>query len=468
MLAVLVVLGGWATAHAKSPTLSCTVKPPRPVLGQAVTWEIAARDLPEMALLKSADFGSDWLLKDQTSDRSSMGPGTSAQTISVILYPLKSGAVVLPSVQAGTRRCAARRVVVADHAPGQPPQYVASRIEPARPVVGQAARVELDVGTGGAFDWHAVDAHASAGVMYPISTLSATTVGPDGAAIPVQRQTWSFTPLRPGDMSIDFGTLRATPFGQLVVYPVPALHLHVLALPAYWPVGAPVGRATLVEGPAPARLSIGGAGVLRATLSGVQVSRQGLIKMVQKIRAPDGITLYPPRVEREPVSAHQVTPTWTLELPFRVERAGVAAYPRLLVPYFDPPRGAPGLAVADWGRVHVDDPRPARVLKASGLAASLGLLLMLGRLAVRRIGERRCLARWRRIVRAADADALVRLWREAIARGDDQTMSLRVWVGAQRCGGEPLRVAGLEALLASCEHRRYARAPSSASDGDPA
>lgn len=467
--AVAALAAAWAcAAHAAPGRLTCRVSPVRPVMGQAVTWTLAANNLPPIPPLAAADFGPDWLPHGQTSEGGSSRPGISSQTVTITLYPLRSGVLGLPIVQAGGRRCAAARVLVADHAPGQAPQYIAAHFEPAQPVAGEAVRIDLDVGSGGALFWQDVDARSASGVIHPLSTTTDSVTAADGSRVPVQRQSWSFTALRGGDIAIDFGNLQATPLGSLVIFPVPALHLFVQPTPAYWPTNAPVGRAELLAEAAPRSLALGGIGVLRATLSGVQVDSQALLHIAAGAAAPDGLRLYPPRVSVQEGSDHQLTPTWVIELPFRVQRGGSLSYPELRIPYLDAQRRVPELAVAGWGRVEVDDPRPRHLLEAVALVSGLVLLMAIGRLGVLRLRERLCLARWRRIAKTGDATEVMRRWRQAIARGDRDTMSLRSWVRAQRCGSQPLRVDGLDALLDAVEHRAYALdTKPTAADDDP-
>lgn len=440
-------------AHASS--LTCRVLPKAPLLGQPVSWTVAARGLPPLPSVSAAGLGADWLLQGQTSEGGSGPGGTTTQTLSLTLYPLRAGTLTLPAMAAGTRRCPARALRVADHAPGQPAQTIAAHVEPAQAMVGQPLRLVLDIGTSTVPSWQDVEVRASGALLGPPSLTTARIDGPDGASIPVQRETWPLTPLHDGALDIAFGPLRATPLGQLVVFPGPTLRLAVRPLPAFWPPDAPVGHARLVADPAPAALPLRASGELRATLSGAQVGRDALLRSVGATAAPDGMRLYAARVVAVDGGADQAAPSWRITLPYRVLRGGVVAYPTLAVPYFDPVRGAPGLATAQWGRVTVHDPRPMRLAAAVGLTGGLVLALALARLAARRLRAALCRARWARIARRGDTDRLLALWQAAIARGAPDAVTLRSWVASRRCGRRPLGLDALDRLVDAIERDRY-------------
>ena len=439
-------------------SLQCTLQPPRPVLGHAVHWEIRARDLPPIPMLSAPRLGGDWLLQRQGSERSGDAAGHSTQTLRLVLYPLASGALSLPAVRAGSLGCPQRRVRIADSEPGQAPLYLAAHALAARPVVGQALRVDLDIGAGGALDWRPVRTGSDDGVLRAVSTVS-TEVQVGGRRIAVQRQNWSYTPTRAGTATIRFGLLRATPFGKLRVYAVAPLRLQVGALPAYWPADAAVGHARLRIEPAPRRLDLGATTVLRARLSGAQIGRAQLLRLLAASarRVGNALRMYPPRVSLDPDSAHALAAVWDIEWPLRVLRGGRVHYPRLRIPYFDPRRGAPELAVADWGDLRVHDPRPLRVLETCGLVGGVVLLLALLRasLLAARAGLAR--ARWRRIAERGDEQALLRAWREAAACGDPRARTLRAWVHAQRGAWAASQQPAIERLVAACERQCYAR-----------
>lgn len=461
LLAVL--LASPLTAWAAHPSLRCSLSPPVAVLGHALQWTVRARDLPAMPMLGASSLGPQWLLQQQDGERAADGPRHSAQLLRLRLYPLAAGTLRLPELRAGSQRCPASSVRVLAAPPGAPARYIAARIGNDRPLVGQAVRVQLDVESAGGLDWSDVEARCDAGLLRPLSSLVAR-VDADGRRIEVQRWTWSFTPLRSGPVTVRFSLLRATRFGELLVYAAPILRVAVGARPAYWSDDAPLGRARLLAQPAPAVLRLGAAGVLRASLSGVQVGRQALLRWLARVPAPPGMQLYPARLHLDAASARRLNPRWDIELPFRIRAAGRLAYPRLRLLYLDPRRGAPALASAAWGQVRVHDPRPLHVLLAvagvGGLASALALL----RLGVLALRAALCRARWRRLARRGDVAALLRLWRRARRRGDAHALTLDAWVRArQRACGDVLPDPSLERLLAAARRQLYG--PQAAASG---
>ena len=456
LAASLVTAGG--AAHAAAPSLRCDALPAHPLLGHPLKWTIRAANLPEIPMLQAAQLGSDWLLQNQTAQRSASGPARSLQTLDLTLYPMSAGTLQLPAVRAGALSCPPRTVRIAESPPGQTPRFIAAHVEDANPVVGQATRVDLDVGAGGALDWQPVRAGSDEGLVRSLSTVS-TVVRAGGNRVAVQRQSWSFTPLRPGDSTIHFGLLRATPFGQLLVYPLRPLQVQAQPLPAYWPEDAAIGHARLRLERAPHRLELGATGVLRATLEGVQIGRTALLRTLEQANVNSrGLRMYASRLILDPDSAHRLTPVWRIELAFRVTAGGRLAYPQLRIPYYDPRLGAPRLAVADWGALRAHDPRPLRLLEALGLVGSLVLLLALSRACAVATGAWLCRRRWRRIAARGDSRALLRAWQRDQARGAPQAQTLRNWARSLSCGAQPLLQQGLEALIEEQERSHYASA----------
>ncbi len=458
-----VLASGWAgpPAHAgagvraERPAMVCRVRPAQPVLGHVVHWDIHARDLPPLPLVRAGQLGADWLLQGQAGEASS-ADGHSTQTLRLRLYPMSAGVLRLPELRAGRGVCASRTLRVLQARAGHRPLYMAARLRGhvREATVGQALRIELDVAAGGGLAWQAVSVHTDDGVVHALGTLDTRAAARGG--IEVQRQSWSFTPTRAGEITLRFGLLRGTRLGKLLVVPVAPLRWRVRPLPAYWPPGAPVGHARLRVLPAPASLELGDAAVLRARLSGVQLGRGEWLRLLDAEARASGLRVGAPRLRRVFDAAQGPAPAWDIEWPVHARRAGRLRYPRLRLPYYDPERGAPGLALADWGTVRVRDPRPRRIalalLAVAGLVAALALLrqgVLFARCAL-------CRFRWRRIARRGDARELRRLWRQARARGQAPAATLRAWVDAQRCGQRGVRSPELDQLLDREQERLYA------------
>ncbi|MBU6441507.1 MAG: hypothetical protein KGS28_14885, partial [Betaproteobacteria bacterium] len=281
-------------AGAARPDLQCSLLPAQPVLGHALRWEIRARKLPPLAPLRPGQLGEDWLLQGQSS-QSDSGPDGSSQTLELRLYPLAAGRLRLPELRAGGARCPPRSVRVAAAEAGQAPVYVAARVATPGATVGQALRIELDVADGGGLAWKPAAARSDDGILHSLGSLD--TRAADGTT-EVLRQSWSFTLTHAGDFTLRFGLLRGHRFGELLVLPVAPLRGVVRPLPAYWPVGWPVGHATLRLQPAPRRLERGAAGVLRARLEGVQVGRQALAAMLRADAHAAGLRIGEPQLHR--------------------------------------------------------------------------------------------------------------------------------------------------------------------------
>ena len=442
---------------AAAAALTCRYEPAHPVLGQPVVWRIHGLDLPQpLPDWRPGDFGEDWLLHGQSTSRSVDSRGHTFQSAEITLYPMASGALKLPSLGVGSLHCAAVQIDVAAHAPGETALHMALHIEPARPMVGQVTRIELNLGGGpGGLVWEPITAQAANASLRELPAIDmASPIRNDAAT--QWRDAWNLLPLRPGPLDIHFGLFRARRFGQLMIYPPPRLVIQVQPLPAFWPVDLPVGHPQFLAPSAPRQLHVGGLGVLRVQLHAAGLRTQTLADMIAATVVPAGLNMYPPRIRQIEGPDQGLQQVWLIDWPFRAERAGPVRYPVLHLPYEDPVLGAPQVADVNWGSGQVDDPGVLR-LHHWGLAilSLIGLLAAAGSAyrALRRSKEKR---RWIAIGRHQDARALRALWGRT--RKDSQkslaASTLRKWLACQTRAGMPVSQShvGLVEEIERCEY----------------
>ncbi|WP_233224550.1 hypothetical protein [Thiomonas sp. X19] len=394
-------------------------------------WRIEATDLPQqLPTWTAADFGSDWLLHAQSASQSSDGKGHSTQSAEVTLYPMRSGELRLPPLSLGARHCAISSVGVAEHAPGEPALQVSTRIEPAQPVTGQVARIELDVAGPGGLNWEPVAALSTDARLRELPTLD-TNISMHGERLPLQRHTWALLPLRAGKLDVRFSLLKATRFGELEIYASPVLPVQVRPLPAYWPADLPVGPLLFQTQPAPTTLVLGQSGGLRFELSAAGLDSRAIGRLLATTSQSGVLKMYPPRMRQMPGASSSLDQTWQIAWPFRVERAGAILYPQVRIPYYDPQLGAPRIALIAWGLAKAQDLRPLHL--ALGLLAAVALLLTLAGLrwawCTLQHAKRRNF--WRRIAKDHDQIALLVLWTKARRTRPDHDaskMTIRTWL----------------------------------------
>lgn len=434
------LLHGMYAEPAAAASLTCRYEPAHPVLGHPVVWRIHARDLPQpLPDWRPDDFGENWLLHGQSASRSVDSSGHTLQSVEVTLYPMASGELKLPSLDVGSLHCAAAQIEIAAHAPGESALHVASRIDPAQPMVGQATRIELNIGGPGGLVWEPIAARAANASLRELPTIDTASPIPNDATTQ-WRDAWDLLPLRPGPLDIHFGLLKARRFGQLMIYPPARLVIQVRPLPAFWPVDLPVGRPQFLAPSAPRQLQVGGLGVLRVRLRAAGLRAQTLEGMIAATVVPAGLNMYPPRISQLDEPGQGLQQIWLIDWPFRVERAGPMRYPILRLPYEDPVLGAPQVADVSWGAVQVDDPGALRLRYwALAIFLLIGLFAAVGSAykAAKMSREKRW---WIAIGQHQDARALRTLW--AITRKDSQesssTPTLRKWLARQARDGMPV------------------------------
>ena len=439
---------------ATAAVLTCRSEPVHPVLGQPVLWRIRGLDLPQpLPDWRPGDFGEDWLLHGQSTSRSADARGHTLQSAEITLYPMASGELKLPSLDIGGLHCAATQINVAAHAPGEAALHMASRTVPAQPMVGQMTRIELDLGGPGGLVWESIAAHAANASLRELPTID-TASSVRGDAATQLRYAWDLLPLRPGSLEMHFGLLKARRFGHLMIYPPSRLVLQVRPLPAFWPVGLPVGRPQFLAPSAPRQLHVGGLGILRVRLLAVGLSAQMLESMVAASEVPDGLNMYPPRIRQLDEPDQGLQQIWQIDWPFRVERVGPMRYPALHLPYEDPVLGAPQVADVSWGGVHVDDPGALRlrlwvlaILFFVGLSAVAGSVYKVFKTS----REKR---RWAAIGLDQDVRTLCAHWAMTRIGSQNPASTLRMWLTRQADGGLPISQRHVM-LVEEIERRQY-------------
>lgn len=461
----LAALQPWTLTHAAA--LSCQVAPAQPVLGEAVHWQLRATDLAApLPTWTAAEFAPDWLLHAQSTSSTADGKGHHAQDAEVTLYPMRTGMLALPPLELGDQRCAPRSVPVASHTPGGQPLYLGIHTFPAQPMVGEQMRLELDVGSAGGLSWEPITAQAPDANLQALPTLDRNVeVSGDAKPTPVQRHAWALLPLLAGELKVEFPTIQARRFGQLIIYPPEFIRLQVRPRPAFWPANLPIGRPRIRLSPAPASLQVGQSGALHFTIHAPGITALELASILADQAAQPNLTFDAPRIRPAINAAGEDDGTLQVGWPYRAKRGGTAHYPLLRVPYLDAQLGAPQRLQVSWGSVQVTDPRLPHFFLGLLGATSLLAVFALIRWAYTALLWRRQHLVWARLTENQDVPAFIELWshsRPTHPKPAGPNHTLRVWHALQFEAGLGLSRKPLR-LLELAEAQRYG--PAQGADG---
>ena len=414
LAALALGLGLLAAARpaAAQGSLQCRTEPAAAVLGHPLHWTLTARDLAApLPSFTPAQFAPDWLLTDQQGASGSTD-GHSEQTATLTLYPLRSGRLSLPAAQAGSERCPAQKLDVRAAANGEASLQWRTRMAPARPYALQALRVELWAIGGGNLAWSAPQPRSAQAQIAPLADTVRTEVI-DGAPQLVQVFAWRVLPLQAGEVTVDFGLLRAHAFGSLRVYAPPPLRFTARPLPQWWPADGLIGAPQLQLLSAPAKLPLGDTTAWRLRLSAPGLDRAQVLRVANRWDAalPARFGSAGVQVTRAQESSAEASDAWDITLYLRPQTAGRLQAPALRLDYFDPHTELPATTRWHPPLLTVVDARLLHLAIGLGGAAALLLLLF----ALRAVHCWACRTRRHRralhaVQQATDAAALKQAW----------------------------------------------------------
>ena len=455
-LLALACAAGCTTAAAQS--LRCSVGSQPAILGQALTWTVTGRDLAwPLPTFTPAQFAPDWLLQGQQEASGGDASGHREQSATLLLYPLRAGALALPALAVGGQQCPLQTVKVVDHAQGEAPLQWHTRFDPARPYQRQQMRVELRVIGGGNLVWATPQARSPQALLTPLAPDTRTETV-DGKPQQVQVFAWSALPLKAGEIDVEFGLLRAYAFGQLRAYVPPALTFEAQALPQWWPANGLIGKPQVQTLQASPHLRLGETGVWRLRLQGAGLDRAQVLRVFDAWRAQPqpGLDIAGVEVRRDsevPQEQGLTGDAWEVSVFVHPLRAGALKPVALRLIYFDPRTALP--AVVWWSppATTVNDPRPVHLaLGLGGALALLGLLFAL-RATICRLRRRRALRlALARLAAAHSADALRRAWLD-LPPGREQrpAPTLDAWLLAAAAQDD----AALRSIALALQHQLY-------------
>lgn len=453
----------WLVAAMLQPAFALSARADRHelALGQALTLELRAAGAgPSLDAVRLDALKGDFEVfraSAATSSRLREGRVETERSLTLTLYPLRSGRLRVPALSLDGRSSRPFEIRVLPAGPGVPRVSFRLGLEPAAPNVRQAAVLELDIYDDGSLQWSAPDLSNTPGLLVRRLEDEQRRETLDGASVSTHRYRWAILPLQAGRQALALPMLDATKFGVHLRYRAPPFAFSARPLPAYLPSYLPVGRPSLTARPLPTRLVVGRPVEWALTVRTAGLSREGLVRLLSPQDASADLRFYPPRVSRaDPVPQASPGQVWRVAFPIRPLRAGAVRLPRLSLPYYDPAAGRVEAVTLAGPLLEVADPVGRAIRLAAAAGAGLLLVAVLGyRLRPR---WRRAWARRSALGRIARADSPWGVRAALLAFDPDggaPCVTLGQWL--RRLGGGQDR--GLRELATALEAACFAPGP---------
>lgn len=411
----LIALAGllWAL-QAGAAHLSAQVDHTESPLGAPINLTFTAQGLP----LEQLD------LRPLTRDFE-LGPSTSSQsndqrTLSLKLYPLHTGKIMLPAFKLGAAHTQPLALRITSGSDLVPTVYTSLRMEPTDPMVQQPARLVLDICDDGSLLWQRPMLPTGDGLYQQPMGETQTQTTRNRAACTLHRYVWAVMATRAGSLSIRLPMLAASKFGTALRFPPPGLQFTARAPPPWLPLAVPIGPLQVSADPLPARWPLHRPLPWTITVRGGLGADELRRLLTLQLAAHPQLAAYPPAVETLAQSGDSATGfTLRAQIYLRPDRSGRLHIPRLVFPWFDPAQRELQAAVMPAREVRIFNPLYARLVHGAAiLAAALALSvagLRLLRYARLMLAHRRCLDAVRN---AQDITSLNRALRLCFASAD--------------------------------------------------
>jgi hypothetical protein len=366
---------GWAAAGTR---LTVKADKKTSVLGEPVLVEIKAEEVREplssISLEKLKTDFNVYGISSSVQTQRKYGRSISSETMSLTLYPLRSGRLHLPAFSYRGSSSKAIALTISESANKTAKVIFNTALDTAQPQVRQAATLALEIFDDGTLQWSAPRELAATGAHLRRLSESQREEILEGMRYTVHRYAWALMPLREGRISVEFPMLDAFKFGTRLRYPLAPLLLDAAAVPAYLPVHVPVGKLLLAAEPLPREIALDRPANWSFTVEGSGISEEGVGKLLAAVRGNEMVRFYPPVIgPAENERTLTATQKLRVTLPFVPLKTGTLLLPEISLPYYD----------AAGARVDTVSLEPAEVavfnpLWRSAQKITLGLLLLSG------------------------------------------------------------------------------------------
>lgn len=422
------------------------VEPASVALGEPLKLSITARpDLLEN--LDLAPLGRDFEMRDQTQ-----GGDAREASLSLTLYPLHTGRIVLPRLGLPMR---APSVAVLEQSDKVPKVRFRFETEPQEYHVREAVRLTIEACDDGSLMWQRPLLPTTEGLFMRALNEEQVEVEREGERCTAHRWHWSIQPAAAGEIPLSLPMLEANKFGLQLRFPPPPVTLAPLPVPNWLPADAAVGEPQVSAAALPAEWQLARPLAWRIEVNGGYSAEalKNLLRLQLGNRAE--FTDYPPTVEELPGDSGR--PRYALALFAVFSRRGEAKLPDLVLPWFDTASGEVRQLRVQGARVRIVDPARQRLF--AWLAGLAGLLALsaLAYLAWRGLAWRlRRLRALSGLKQAGDAEALARLLCAFSLQGNaSPAATLGEW---QRRMQREAETEGLGQMVEALQAARYGSA----------
>lgn len=439
-----------------------TVKPDKKIiaLGEPLLVELKAEDargpLSSVSLDRLKQDFNVYGIASNVQTHTRKGRSVASETMTLTLYPLRSGKLQLPALSYSGKSSPPLMVSVLESGTQTSRVIIRTALDTARPQVRQAATLSLEIYDDGSLQWTAPREIIAQGVHQRRLADSQREEVVEGTRYSVHRYAWALMPLREGGITVEFAMLDAFKFGTRLRYAVAPLWLDAAPVPAYLPVHVPVGKPEVSMQPLPHEIALDRPVNWTFTLQGAGISAEGVNKLLAAIRSNPALRFYPATIRaadnERPTTAAQ---TLLVTLPFAPLQTGVLQLPEISLPYYDPASTRVEAVFIPGARIEVFNPLWLVVQKVAAgllaLAGVIGLAYWLFKQLRRALKRRKSLLA---ISSAANADELHRaLLKFDIGTATVHCLTLQQWLQRmQQVYGVDERLAVVVQKLASAQY----------------
>lgn len=347
-------------------------------LGEPLTVELRADDgrepLSGISLDQLKQNFNVYGISSNMQTQTRKGRTVSVESMTLILYPLRSGKLQLPALRYMKKASKALDISVTESGKNTLPVIFKTAIDVPSLQVRQAATLTLEIYDDGTLQWTVPGELLAAGAHQRRLAESQREEMVEGTRYTVHRYAWALMPLREGILKVEFPLLDAFKFGTRLRYPLAALKFDVAAVPAYLPVHVHIGKLQVTSEALPDEIALDRPVNWTLTVKGSGLSEAGLAKLLSSIRGNETLRFYPPLItiadnERATTAAQ----TLRVTLPLVALQAGSLQLPEINLPYYDPASARIESIVIPGARIKVFNPLWLTVQKIA-----VGLLLLIG------------------------------------------------------------------------------------------
>lgn len=356
-LACMFFSGGSSAA----PQLQVKVDKAASLLGEPVLVEINAIDMPaslsSMNLDKLKQDFDIFSINSNLQVQKSKGRARKIETMSLTLYPLRSGKLHLPALSFHGKQSRMVEIAIGESGKQTPQVVFKTAIDTAQPVVRQAFTLALEIVDDGSRQWAAPPELEATGLYQRRLAETQREENIAGIRYTVHRYAWSMMPLRDGKLKISFPMLDAFKFGARQRYPVAPVKLDATPVPAYLPVQVPIGKPDVIPEPLSTELALNRPINWTFSVSGSGISAEGLSKLLSTLHSNESMHIYPLEISVD-MNNRATTATQLLRvtLPLVPLRTGKLTMPDINFPYYEPERGMMQSVLLPGATVEVFDP----------------------------------------------------------------------------------------------------------------